>query len=81
MRSKKIPGQVSNKRYPEDITKPNLAHSLETVYFLDISSLTFRACFKIPIIFSNLNSTCYNLLAVKILQEQVKKAFCYQELF
>ena len=45
------------------------------------SSLTFPACFLIPIIFSNLNSNCSNLLDMRNLQEQVKKAFCYQKLF
>ena len=31
--------------------------------------------------FSNLNSNCSNLLDMRNLQEQVKKAFCYQKLF
>ena len=31
--------------------------------------------------FSNLNSNCSNLLNLRNLQEQVKKAFCYQKLF
>ena len=39
--------------------------------------LTFPTCFWIPIIFSN----CSNLLDLRNLQEQVKKAFCYQKLF
>ena len=43
--------------------------------------LTFPACFKIPIFFSNLNSNCSNLSDLRNLQEQVKKAFCYQKLF
>ena len=43
--------------------------------------LTFPACFSIPIIFSNFDFNCYNLSSLKNLQEQVKKAFCYQELF
>ena len=43
--------------------------------------LTFPACFWIPIIFSNMISNCSNLLGMKNLQEQVKKAFCYQKLF
>ena len=30
--------------------------------------------------FSNLNSNCSNLLDMRNLQEQVKKAFCYQKL-
>ena len=43
--------------------------------------LTFPACFYIPIIFSNLYFNCSNLLDMRNLQEQVKKAFCYQKLF
>ena len=43
--------------------------------------LTFPICFYIPIIFSNLNSNCSNLLGMRNLQEQVKKAFCHQKLF
>ena len=43
--------------------------------------LTFPACFYIPIIFSNLNYNCSNFLDLRNLQEQVKKAFCYQKLF
>ena len=43
-----------------------------------INFLTFPACFSIPKIFSNLNSNCSNLLALRNLQELVKKAFCYQ---
>jgi hypothetical protein len=43
--------------------------------------LTFPACFSIPIIFSNLNYNCSNLLDMRNLQKQVKKAFCYQNLF
>ena len=43
--------------------------------------LIFPACFSIPIIFSNLNYNCSNLLDMRNLQEQVKKAFCYQKLF
>ena len=34
-----------------------------------------------PIIFSNLNYNCSNFSDVRNLQEQVKKAFCYQKLF
>ena len=42
---------------------------------------TFPVCFYIPIISSNLNFYCSKLLDIKNLQEQVKKAFCYQKLF
>ena len=44
------------------------------------SFLTFPACFSIPIIFSNLNYNCFNLSDKRNLQEQFKKAFCYQKL-
>ena len=44
------------------------------------SFLTFLTCFKIPIIISNLNSNCCNLLVMRNLQEQVKEALCYQKL-
>ena len=43
--------------------------------------LNFPACFWVPIFFSNLNHNCSNLLDMRNLQEQVKKAFCYQKLF
>ena len=42
---------------------------------------TFPSCLSISIIFSYLNSNCSNLLDMRNLQEQVKKAFCYQKLF
>ena len=41
----------------------------------------FSCMFLNPIFFSNLNSNCSNLLDVWNLQEQGKKAFCYQKLF
>ena len=44
--------------------------------FFWILFLTFPA-----IIFSNFNSNCSNLLHIRNLQEQVKKAFCYQKTF
>ena len=40
----------------------------------------FSCIFQIPIFFSNLNSNCSNFLDMRNLQEQVKKAFCYQKL-
>ena len=43
--------------------------------------LTFHACFSIQYFFSNLNLNCSNLSSLRNLQEQVEKAFCYQELF
>ena len=60
------------------------------VFFVDLYNifvcskqffLTFPACWSIPIIFSSLNSNCSNLLDMRNLQQQVKKAFCYQKLF
>ena len=41
--------------------------------------LTFPACFLIPIIFCNLN--CSNSLDMRNLQEQGKKAICYEKIF
>ena len=55
-----------------------------TVYLRTVKTLaflTFPACFQIPIIFSDLNSNCSNSLDMRNLQEQDKKAFCYQKLF
>jgi hypothetical protein len=43
--------------------------------------LTFPAYFLIPIISSNLNYNFSIFLDLRNLQEQVKKAFCYQKLF
>ena len=53
----------------------------EKIFVLKAYFITFPACFLIPIIFPNLNSNCSNLLYLRTLQEQVKKAFCYQKLF
>ena len=50
---------------------------LSFVYFFS----NFSCMFLIPIFFSNLNYNCSNLLDLRNLQEQVKKAFCYQKLF
>ena len=41
----------------------------------------FSCMFLNPNIFSNMNHNCSNLSDMRNLQEQVKKAFCYQELF
>ena len=46
-----------------------------------LSFLTFPADFWIPIIVSNFNYNCSTLLDMRNLQEQVKKAFCYQNFF
>ena len=52
------------------------------IYLLKVAlTLTFPADSSIPINFSNLNSNCSNSLDLRNLQEQVKKAFCYQKLF
>ena len=40
----------------------------------------FSCLFLNPNIFSDLNANCSNLLDMRNLQEQVKKAFCYQKL-
>ena len=42
--------------------------------------LTFHACFKNPIIFSNLNSNWSNLLDLRNLQEEVKKSILLPEI-
>ena len=47
----------------------------------NVNLLTFPACFLIPINLSNLNSKCSDLLDMRNLQEQVEKAFCFQNLF
>ena len=39
------------------------------------------SCMFLKIIFSNLNCNCSNSSYLRNLQEQVKKAFCYQKLF
>ena len=41
----------------------------------------FSFMFQNPPKKSNLNSNCSNLLDMRNLQEQVKKAFCYQKMF
>ena len=46
-----------------------------------IHFLTFPVCFSISKVFNNLNLNCSNLLDLRNLQEEVKKAFCYQKLF
>ena len=45
------------------------------------SFLTFSAFFQLPNILSNLNSNCFDISDMRNLQEQGKKAFCYQKLF
>ena len=46
-----------------------------------ISFSNFSCMFLNSKKFSILNSNCSNLLGMRNLQEQVKKAFCYQKLF
>ena len=54
----------------------------KNIWFFTGYIVIFSACFQIPIIFSNLKSNCStNWLILRNLQEQVKKAFCYQKLF
>ena len=67
--------------YP--IVSAKVSVYLHSVFFsawANIYYLTFLACFSIPIIFSNLNFSS-NLSSLRNLTEQVKKAFCYLELF
>ena len=46
-----------------------------------ISHSNFSCMFLNPIFFFTLNSNCPDLLDLRNLQKQVKKAFCYQKLF
>ena len=49
---------------------------------MEIAFSNFSCMFLNPnIFFSNLNANCSNLLDMRNLQENVKKAFCYQKLF
>ena len=61
---------IENQNYATDTSKWKIC-----------SFLTFPADFWIPIIFSNLNYNCSIFWDLRNLQEQVKKAFCYQKLF
>ena len=49
---------------------------VEGIYFFQLSCM-----FLNPYYFSNLNSNCSNVINMRNLQEQVKKALCYQKLF
>ena len=40
---------------------------------IKVNILTFPACFRTPMIFSNLNPNCSNLLDMRNLEKQVKK--------
>ena len=60
-----------------------VAHCQKKI-FLEFTSIlfpTFPVGFCLPIIFSNLNYNCSDLSDLRNLQEQIKKAFCYQKLF
>ena len=72
-------GQLWKKGIPNSEGYFTLTNGLKGFY--DQSFLTFPACFSIPIIFSYFNLSFPNLSSLRNLQEQVKKAFCYQELF
>ena len=49
---------------------------------LNLNFSNFSCMFLNPnVFFSNLNCNCSNILDLRNLQEQVKKAFCYQKLF
>ena len=50
-------------------------------WFQKLHFLTFLHVSKSQYFFSNLNYNCSNLVDMRNLQEQVKKAFCYQKLF
>ena len=65
----------------QNIPQQLAGHVLVKTLPNSIHFLTFPACFSIPIFFSDLNYNCSNLLDMRNLQEQVKKAFCYQKLF
>ena len=72
--------KLSGKLYLVDLAgSEKVGKTGAEVIFIHIFSLflTFPACFKIPIFFSNLKS---NLLDVKT-SRNGQKAFCYQKLF
>ena len=54
--------------------------SFDPAEFMKEIFLTFPADFWIPLFFFNLNHTCSIFWDLRNLQEQVKKAFCYQKL-
>ena len=54
-----------------ELRKLRLNNSDKT--FMNGIFLTFPACFWIPINFSNLNSNCFIILDLRILQKEVKK--------
>ena len=58
-------------------------HTKYRLFFMRLIKQLFSkfSCFEIPTFFSNLNLNCSNLSDMRNLQEQVKKAFCYQKLF
>ena len=57
-------------------------YHLDSVQYLKIFFLNFSCMFLNPnIFFSNLNSNCSYVSDLRNLQEQVKKAFCFQKLF
>ena len=58
-----------------------LIYSVQIRLSWKILFFNFSCMFLNPIIFSNLNYNCSNLLDMRKLQEQLKKAFCYQTLF
>ena len=82
-------GHITVPSYLKCITEKSTSFQSEPSLELNISIwpkdkednkfLTFPACFLIPSIFSSLNSNCSNLSSLRNLQEQVKKAFCYQD--
>ena len=81
--SVELAGWVLYAIYSKSCTKKNqiINYKSNGEYSNKRLHITFPACFLIPISFSNLNLNCYNLLDLRNLQEQDKRAFCYHELF
>ena len=78
-RTSKNGGQTEQKRKkPQQKLHKNLEAG---TWRLKITFSNFSCMFLNPNTFSNMNSNCSNVLDMKNLQEQVKKAFCYQKLF
>ena len=70
----KNPTYTSNKLLLFDFRN---FHALRKGYVF----LLFLHVSKSKYFFSNLNYNCSNILDMRNLQEQVKKAFCYKKLF
>ena len=66
---------------PPTLSVPNIIKKCQKYFSNQRFFSNFSCMFLNPNNFSNLNSNCSNLLDLRNLQEQVKKAFCYQKLF